>query len=136
MRAITAHERWLAEHHLDAGPGQAPLLTIAGLHRLVQACPDTRAGFRDRALVLIGFGIAARRSELAGLAADDITADYHGGTLRGVVVRVRSSKTGQGPNRADRTRSGSGHLPGHRVAALDPDQRDLLRAGVTAGGSP
>lgn len=96
MRTISAHERWLAEHHLDSGRGQAPLLTIDGLHRLVRACPDTRAGFRDRALVLVGFGIAARRSELAGLATGDISADYHGGALRGVVVRVRSSKTGKG----------------------------------------
>ncbi|SIO86470.1 tyrosine-type recombinase/integrase [Nocardiopsis sp. JB363] len=96
MQAIAAHERWLADHHLDAGRGQAPLLTVDGLQRLVRTCPTTQAGLRDRALLLLGFGIAARRSELAGLAASDITADYHGGALRGVVVRVRSSKTGQG----------------------------------------
>lgn len=96
MRTITAHERWLSDHHLDAGRGQARLLTIDGLHRLVRACPTTKAGLRDRALLLIGFGVAARRSELSGLAAGDITADYHGGALRGVVVRMRSSKTGKG----------------------------------------
>lgn len=96
MRAISAHQRWLADHHLEAGRGQAPLLSIDGLHQLVRACPDTRAGLRDRALLLLGFGIAARRSELAGLGVGDIATNYHGGALRGVVVRVRTSKTGQG----------------------------------------
>ncbi|MGI5122742.1 tyrosine-type recombinase/integrase [Marinactinospora thermotolerans] len=96
--AIRAHAQHLAEQDLEAevGRGQAPLLTISGLRQIVQACPDTHAGLRDRALLLIGFGIAARRSELAGLSTTDISVDYDGGQLRGLRVRVRTSKTGQG----------------------------------------
>lgn len=96
--AVRAHAQYLAEHDLEdeVGRGQAPLLTIQGLRALVRACPESSAGLRDRALVLIGFGIAARRSELAGLSATDIRVDYDGGRLRGLRVRVRTSKTGRG----------------------------------------
>jgi integrase len=46
---------------------------------------------RDRALVLVGFGGAFRRSELVALDVGDLTFD----PARGVIVRVRRSKTDQ-----------------------------------------
>lgn len=50
---------------------------------------ETLAGIRDRALLLLGFAIAARRSELAHLDVTDITAQDEG-----IVVTVRFGKTG------------------------------------------
>lgn len=45
---------------------------------------------RDRAIVLLGFAIAARRSELAALEVEDLRFDH-----RGLVVTIRRSKTDQ-----------------------------------------
>jgi integrase len=65
------------------------------------ACPTTRvwktrepepdlAGLRDRALLLVGFFAALRRSELAVLTVDQIT-DHD----RGLVTGIARSKTNQ-----------------------------------------
>lgn len=59
--------------------------TIAGA-----AEPGVLLGVRDRALLLLGFAGALRRSELAALDVDDVTDDPHG-----LVVRVGRSKTDQ-----------------------------------------
>ena len=53
--------------------------------------PATPLGARDRALLLVGFGAALRRSELAGLALGDVTPIPG----RGLRVLVRRSKTDQ-----------------------------------------
>jgi len=50
-----------------------------------------RRGLRDRALVIVGFGGAFRRSELVALDVADLTVD----PTRGVLVRVQRSKTDQ-----------------------------------------
>lgn len=60
------------------------------LRQVVDACPTNRAGARDRALLLIGFGAALRRSELAALLVEDVKA-----APAGVLVHVRRSKTDQ-----------------------------------------
>ena len=64
--------------------------------KMVEALPDTLAGKRDRALLLIGFGAALRRSELVALDVADVTV-----TERGLVVRVKRSKTDQEGEGAD-----------------------------------
>lgn len=71
------------------GRGNAAPLLLAELRKIVAACPDSVAGRRDRALVLMAFAIAGRRSEVAGLMARDIIEDGD----RGLVVSVRVSKT-------------------------------------------
>ena len=53
-----------------------------------QALPDTLIGKRDRALLLIGFGMGARRSELAGLWTADIEV-----CDEGLCVTLRSSSS-------------------------------------------
>ncbi|MFC7331380.1 tyrosine-type recombinase/integrase [Marinactinospora rubrisoli] len=94
---VRRYAQRLAEQGIPVGRGQAPFLTVAQLRAICSACPPGATGARDRALVLIGFGIAARRSELAGLDADDIAlARDEAGELLGLRVRVRTSKTGQG----------------------------------------
>jgi integrase len=70
------------------GRGQAEALTLADLRKISAACPDTLAGIRDRALVLVAFAVAARRSEAAGLLVLDVADDPHG-----LVVDVRVTKT-------------------------------------------
>lgn len=49
------------------------------------------AAIRDRALILLGFSAALRRSEIVGVGVDDIQASAAGGT----VLRIRTSKTDQ-----------------------------------------
>lgn len=90
-RAPEIHETMagIRRTHGTAQRGKAPILT-ADLRRLVTALPDTPVGRRDRALLLLGFAGAFRRSELVGLDRDDLefTAD-------GLVVTLRRSKTDQ-----------------------------------------
>jgi integrase len=71
------------------GRGNAAPLLLPDLRKISAACPDTLAGRRDRALVLVAFAIAGRRSEVAGLMAHDITEDGD----KGLLVSVRVSKT-------------------------------------------
>lgn len=75
--------------HGTAQAAKAPVL-VPDLRTMVQAMPDTLLGVRDRALLLVGFAGAFRRSELVGLNCEDVefTAD-------GLVVTLRRSKTDQ-----------------------------------------
>ena len=57
---------------------------------MVAASPDTLRGKRDRALVLLGFAGALRRSELVGLDLADIEE-----VELGLLVSIRQSKTDQ-----------------------------------------
>lgn len=69
---------------------KAAALTLPLLRQLVGTCDRTARGRRDRALLLIGFAAALRRSELVALQVDDIAEDACG--LR---VRIRRGKTDQ-----------------------------------------
>ncbi|MQA09951.1 MAG: tyrosine-type recombinase/integrase [Pseudonocardiaceae bacterium] len=89
-QALRGYERRLAEAGIVRGRGKASPITLAHLRALSQACPDTRAGLRDRALLLIGFTIAGRRSELAALHVAHLVAD--GGN--GLVASLGYTKTG------------------------------------------
>jgi site-specific recombinase XerD len=57
---------------------------------MVTTAPDKLAGLRDRALLLIGFGGALRRSELVALDVADVTENE-----TGLLVAIRHSKTDQ-----------------------------------------
>lgn len=70
---------------------QVAPLTIGELRRvIVRIDPSTSAGLRDRALLLIGWAAALRRSEVVALDATDITP-----IEGGLALRLRSSKTDQ-----------------------------------------
>lgn len=60
------------------------------IKRMAAALPDTFLGKRDKAIILIGFAGAFRRSEIIGLNVDDIS--YRD---EGIVVLLRKSKTDQ-----------------------------------------
>lgn len=67
-------------------------LTGDAIRAVVAALPPKAVkAARDRALVLVGFGGAFRRSELVALDVGDLTFD----PAHGVVVQVRRSKTDQ-----------------------------------------
>lgn len=88
-KAIDALARMLAEAGEQRGRGQAPPLTVMQLRMMSKALPDTLKGRRDRAILTVGFGMAARRSELANLRAHDVVV-----TEKGLQVHSRYGKTG------------------------------------------
>jgi site-specific recombinase XerD len=69
--------------------GKAPLYTQQ-VQLMTRALPETLQGIRDRALLLLGFAGAFRRSELARLNVEDIAVGRDG-----LVIRLRRSKTDQ-----------------------------------------
>jgi site-specific recombinase XerD len=62
----------------------------AKMHSMVAMAPEGLAGLRDRALLLLGFAGAFRRSELVALDVADIEE-----TETGLLVAIRGSKTDQ-----------------------------------------
>jgi len=72
-----------------AQEGKVPLLT-SDIRLIVGCCPETLSGFRDRALILVGFAGAFRRSELAAINFADLSF-----TKDGLVIDLRRSKTDQ-----------------------------------------
>ena len=62
----------------------------AKMHSMVALAPEGLAGLRDRALLLLGFAGAFRRSELVDLDVADIAE-----TETGLLVTIRGSKTDQ-----------------------------------------
>jgi site-specific recombinase XerD len=69
--------------------GKAPA-TARAIQAMLRRIPDTPAGKRDRALLLIGFSAALRRSELVALNLADIET-----VPEGIIVHVRRGKTDQ-----------------------------------------
>lgn len=74
---------------LGTAPDKKAPITLDDLRRIVAALPDTLAGKRDRAMLLIGWAGAFRRSELVGLDVADL---YVNGKI---TIRVKRSKTDQ-----------------------------------------
>ncbi|MFF8279909.1 tyrosine-type recombinase/integrase [Streptomyces lateritius] len=74
----------------ERGRGKAPAMRVDALRQIVAKCSDDIFGVRDRAMLLLGFSIAARRAELAGLRLRNIVDDLDG---RGLLVHVMVSKT-------------------------------------------
>lgn len=99
-------------------------ISVDELRAMLRKLPDTVSGIRDRAILLIGFAGAFRRSELTALDLVDLNVNS-----RGVAITVRRSKTDQ---------QGHGQtigIPRSRkatcpVAALEAW---LVRGNITAG---
>jgi len=68
---------------------KAPVLSV-DVEAMVNALPDTTLGVRDRAIILVGFAGAFRRSEIAGIAIEHIEH-----TAEGVKILLPKSKTDQ-----------------------------------------
>ena len=72
-----------------AQQGKAPAL-VEQVRAMCESLPPDLLGTRDRALLLLGFAGALRRSELVALDVSDLQA-----TAAGLVVTIRRSKTDQ-----------------------------------------
>ncbi|OPY60119.1 MAG: Tyrosine recombinase XerD [Pelotomaculum sp. PtaU1.Bin065] len=73
----------------SAQAGKAPVL-VDDIKAMVDTLPDNLIGIRDRALLLLGFAGAFRRSELISLDVEDIEF-----SREGITVTLRKSKTDQ-----------------------------------------
>lgn len=72
-----------------AQDGATPL-SLGDLRRIIARLPDTVTGVRDRAVLLVGFAGALRRSELVGLNACDVEE-----RAEGLILQLRRSKSDQ-----------------------------------------
>ena len=86
LRAVWAGIRRVHGTAVD----QASPLTVDLLRRTIDALPLGLAGTRDRALLLVGFAGALRRSELVALEVGDVAP-----VSEGLILTKRRSKTDQ-----------------------------------------
>ncbi len=104
--------------------GKAPILTPL-LRQMVTALPDDLPGLRDRAILLIGYAGAFRRSEIVGLQVRDVQIGD-----AGLIVTLRRSKTDQ---------EGASFTNGIPIGTSDATcakcalEAWLQRAGITSG---
>ncbi|MFC0385554.1 tyrosine-type recombinase/integrase [Muricoccus vinaceus] len=91
--AISATMRGiLATHGKPARPAAA--LTSAEVKRLLASCGTDVAGVRDRALLLVGFAGALRRSELVGIDREHLRFTSEGMTV--LIPRAKRDQEGEG----------------------------------------
>jgi site-specific recombinase XerD len=75
---------------MGVSPSKKTAILLKDLKSMLEHIPDKTIGIRDRALLLVGFTGAFRRSELSGLNIEDISF-----TDDGLVITIRQSKTDQ-----------------------------------------
>ncbi len=91
--AIRETLRGIARTHGEPARRSAAL-TTEEIRRLVATCGSDLAGLRDRALLLLGFAGALRRSELVRLDVEHATPAPLG--LRLLIPRSKTDKAGEG----------------------------------------
>lgn len=67
--------------------GKQPMW-LRELKQILEQLPDSKKGLRDRAILIVGFAGAFRRSELVALDVEDVAR-----TEDGLVITIRQSKT-------------------------------------------
>lgn len=92
---------------------------------LLEVRGDDLKGKRDRAIVLLGFAAALRRSELAALCVDDLRFEK-----RGLIVTIRRSKTDQ---EARGTEIAVPYVVHKTLCAVRAVKAWLEACGITAG---
>ncbi|HEV3058984.1 MAG TPA: tyrosine-type recombinase/integrase [Vicinamibacterales bacterium] len=107
---------------------KAPPITIDRLRRMIEATPDTLIGRRDAALLVLGFALMGRRSELAALQVSDVLE-----TDDGLLIRIRSSKTDQDAAGADVAVPRGVHSATDPVRVMRRYLAALAERGVTSG---
>ncbi len=108
-----------------AQEGKAPA-TLGKMEQMVSACrPDTLDGLRARAILLVGYAGAFRRSELAELDCADLKW-----TEEGVTITVRRSKTDQ---RGKGMTKAIPYVPGSAMCAATALRAWLTAAGIDSG---
>src|SRR5690348_8159485 len=109
---------------------RAAALTTAEIRKLSRACGTGPAGARDRALILVGFAGALRRSELVALDLEQVTWTRNGMKL--LIERSKTDAEGQGAEIAI-PRSVTGDLPGYRASAVAGSSWHRDRPSVSEG---
>ena len=101
---------------------KAPI-TVERLESMIANCPDSLIGLRDKALLLLGFAGAFRRSELVSISLNDLER-----TPEGIKILIRKSKTDQ---------EGKGQtiaiLNGTKFRVVDNLSKWIHKAGITDG---
>ena len=95
---------------------RAAALTTTEVRKLCRACGTGLAGARDRALFLLGFAGAMRRSELIGLNVEHVTWTEEG--LKLLIERSKTDKQGEGAEIAIPRGKAVGNLPGRRAEGV------------------
>jgi site-specific recombinase XerD len=108
---------------LTVAPRRKAAATADILRAMLQHCPDTMRGCRDRALLAVGFCAALRRSELVALTVADVTP-----TKDGMLLTIRRSKTDQCGEGAQ-----IAVLRGVRICPVESLERWLERSGIMDG---
>lgn len=97
--------------------------TARAIAQMLKRLPDTLAGKRDRALLLLGFAAALRRSEIVALNVEDLEFNDDG-----VIVHLRRSKTDQ---------DGAGQMvavpSGRKLMPVEAVQAWLVAAAISEG---
>ena len=108
---------------IGAAPDQKAPATSDRITDMVARCPDTLIGKRDRALLLLGFAGAFRRSELMALTVADLS-EVDGG-MRVIIRRSKTDQEGQGQEIA---------IPaGGKLRPVEAVQAWLAASGITEG---
>ena len=110
---------------IGTAPNEKAPLVAADIREMVAGLPDRLIGKRDRALLLLGFAGAFRRSELVGLNVEDLTFGEDG-----LVVLLRRSKTDQ---EAQGRKIGIPALPTSDACPVRAVRAWLQASNITAG---
>lgn len=79
---------------IGTAPNRKSAATADRIRAMLDACPGTMIGIRDRALLALGFAGAFRRSELAALQVSDLEEVADG--FRVTIRRSKTDQTGEG----------------------------------------
>ncbi|MET9301770.1 tyrosine-type recombinase/integrase [Micromonospora aurantiaca] len=108
---------------------KAPAVSVTALRAMVATLnPDTLGGIRNRAILVVGFALGARRSEIAALNLEDITPHEEG-----VQVLIRKSKTDQDAHGRPVALPYGSNVPTCPVRALRDWTTTLAAGGRTTG---
>ncbi|KQX27579.1 hypothetical protein ASD97_25115 [Streptomyces sp. Root63] len=109
---------------------KAPAINLDKLRALIADCdPATLAGLRDRTILILGFTMMARRSELARLHLEDVREDDEGD----LTILIRSSKTDQEGDGAEVIVPRGVHNETDPVRVVRTYKEALAKRGVIAG---
>lgn len=109
---------------IGTAPAQKTAATAPMIAAMLQHCdPDTLRGARDRAMLLLGFACALRRSELVALQVADLVPVADG--LRITIRRSKTDQDGQGAEIA---------VPrGSKLRPVEAVEQWLAMSGITEG---
>jgi integrase len=122
VRAVVRDTR----RELGVAQPQKTALEIDALRTVIAAIPEGLRGLRDRALLLVGWAAALRRSELVALEVGDLSFEPEGVVLIDSALEDRSR--GGGRERGGSARRGRRKLSGACVAPLARNRGDRRRA--------